>query len=80
MSLLLREYSRNVDVVLMLESVTKREKILKLEGYVHIILSGYSDENFRRHFRLRRGTVEILAQMIRTAQKSHPQTNALDDI
>ena len=43
----------------------RREQILNLEGYMHIIVPGYSDENFRRHFRLRRGTVEILAQMIR---------------
>ena len=49
-SFLLREYSRDVDVVLLLQSVkARREEILKLEGYVHIIIPGYSDENFRRH-------------------------------
>ena len=37
-SLLLREYSRDIGV----------EEILKLEGYVHIIVPGYSGESFRR--------------------------------
>ena len=51
--------------MLMLQSVkARREEVLKLEGCGHIIVRGYSDENFRRHFRLRRGTVEILPQMI----------------
>ena len=64
-SFLLREYSIDADLVLLLQSVkARKEEILKLEDYVHIIVPGYSDENFRRHFRLRRGTVEILAQMI----------------
>ena len=63
-SFLLREYSRDADVLLMLQSVkARREEILKLEGYVHIIVPGYSDENFRRHFILRKGIVEILAQI-----------------
>ena len=57
-SLLFREYSRDVDVVLMLQSVkARRDEILKLEGYVHIIVPGYLDENFRRHFRLSRGII-----------------------
>ena len=51
----------------MLQSVkARREEILKLEGYVHIIVPGYFDVNFRQHFRLRRGTVEIFHQMIGT--------------
>ena len=62
MSFLFRKYSRDVDVVLMLQPVKVRwEEILKLEFYVHVIVPGYSDEGFRRHFRLRRGTVEIRA-------------------
>ena len=65
MSFLLREYSRDVDVVLLLQSVkVRKEEILKLEGCVHIIVPWYSDENFRQHFRLWRGIIEILAQMI----------------
>ena len=64
-SFLLREYSEGVDVVLMLQFVkARREEIFKFEGYMDIIVPRYSDENFRRHFRLRRGTIEILAQMI----------------
>ena len=46
------EYSRDVDAVFMLQSVKeRREEILKLEGYVHKIVPGYSDENFRSNQR-----------------------------
>ena len=74
-SCLLREYSRDADVLLMLQSVkARREEILKHEGYVHILVPGYSDENFRRHFILRKENVEILAQVIGSCPEI-PSTN-----
>ena len=64
MKVLLRLNSSN-DFIFILQAIkTRRNKILKLDGYFERVESLYNDEEFRSHFRLGKETVEVLVQLV----------------